>query len=214
MRGKVFLPQTLRRWSGITPAYAGKRWAGGDKRRKVRDHPRVCGEKIDMSRSRFDRSGSPPRMRGKDGAVHRDRPAGGITPAYAGKSKRRLGTMFWCGDHPRVCGEKAAGCQLGGCRLGSPPRMRGKGGCPSAWRMPVGITPAYAGKRTSRQGKHHQSRDHPRVCGEKSMSAQFSGPQPGSPPRMRGKACHNAVILSAPGITPAYAGKRKSSYNV
>ncbi len=30
----------------------------------------------------------------------------GITPAYAGKSFRRLSDLFSVQDHPRLCGEK------------------------------------------------------------------------------------------------------------
>ena len=56
--------------------------------------------------STFLNLGSPPRMRGK-GLHHRaDRGGSGITPAYAGKSKRRALPALSPGDHPRMCGEK------------------------------------------------------------------------------------------------------------
>ena len=29
-----------------------------------------------------------------------------ITPAYAGKSRQILDTVYICQDHPRLCGEK------------------------------------------------------------------------------------------------------------
>ena len=50
-----------------------------------------------------------------------------------------------------------------------------------------GITPACAGKST---GGHHTDavyRDHPRVCGEKSMYDYGNNTAQGSPPRMRRK---------------------------
>ena len=50
------------------------------------------------------------------------------------------------------------------------------------------ITPAYAGKRSVAIERSTPSRDHPRLCGEKSAEIM---------------AEHDAV-----GITPAYAGKR------
>ena len=51
----------------------------------------------------------------------------GITPAYAGKSAVYAEIVLYCGDHPRVCGEKTAARLTGKALRGSPPRMRGKG---------------------------------------------------------------------------------------
>ena len=85
--------------------------------------------------------------------------------------------------------------------------MRGKGGQNTHHGKLVGITPAYAGKRIlhSHQSAVHQ--DHPRVCGEKTISRAIRDADWGSPPRMRGKeyVYKDAGALSR--ITPAYAGK-------
>ena len=70
------------------------------------------------------------------------------------------------------------------------------------------ITPAYAGKRRQEHGQKNRCGDHPRVCGEKGCWKFSSRNHSGSPPRMRGKAPLRAWIGCAPGITPAYAGKR------
>ena len=51
---------------GITPAYAGKSCPGPASGRPLKDHPRVCGEKLRSFISVFQIGGSPPRMRGKD----------------------------------------------------------------------------------------------------------------------------------------------------
>ena len=51
----------------------------------------------------------------------------------------------------------------------------------------------------------------PRVCGEKLFACFFLRGQLGSPPRMRGKVCGGGVVAVVEGITPAYAGKRRSS---
>ena len=90
----------------ITPAYAGKRNSFRPLRCRHRDHPRVCGEKGDAQSRFFQATGSPPRMRGKEGVCVNDQSEHGITPAYAGKSISYLfrGVFLW--DHPRVCGEK------------------------------------------------------------------------------------------------------------
>ena len=69
-----------------------------------------------------------------------------ITPAYAGKSKRRSEKVCKAADHPRLCGEKAV--QRGDITgmSGSPPPMRGKELTHATLQTPYGITPAYAGK--------------------------------------------------------------------
>ena len=71
---------------GITPAYAGKRRCPRFHPGRIRDHPRVCGEKSPDSSCNISRTGSPPRMRGKGLIMALKKTYEGITPAYAGKS--------------------------------------------------------------------------------------------------------------------------------
>ena len=106
VRGKAAVAALKGHAAGITPAYAGKRLITTMMRNQLRDHPRVCGEKIPMAGNAPVRAGSPPRMRGK---VHCPR--------------SRLGRTR---DHPRVCGEKNAASIWAICARGSPPRVRGK----------------------------------------------------------------------------------------
>ncbi len=70
-----------------------------------------------------------------------------ITPAYAGKSARRIIRPTSPQDHPRLCGEKANLLGVTTDYLGSPPPMRGKGFNKQLKFSVKGITPAYAGKR-------------------------------------------------------------------
>ena len=156
------------RETGITPACAGKS-------RKQLSHPSTL-------------QGSPPRVRGKavDAAVYRGR---------------------WK-DHPRVCGEKnslqhpaplcfgitpaCAGKRIHysiqhHCALGSPPRVRGKGGAADVDKHALGITPACAGKSLFVLRPVEGGGDHPRVCGEKTSRLSFTATSRGSPPRVRGK---------------------------
>ena len=134
--------------------------------------------------------------------------APGITPAYAGKSCRRLERRSGKEDHPRMCGEK----QIKGFKhdghMGSPPHVRGKGELSRAGASTSKITPAYAGKRPRNRNRGLSFEDHPRVCGEKEVWAYFFGGCFGSPPRMRGKDSPENKEISGRGITPAYAGKR------
>ena len=128
MREKARQQEHLAAQSGITPACAGK----------SREY-RVSDERS---------LGSPPRMRGKAidiGPIHGEL---GITPAYAGKSCRPEAAVPDLRDHPRVCGEKKVMRGAKDKRMGSPPRMRGKG-IRLAFRLCTQrITPAYAGKRS------------------------------------------------------------------
>ena len=55
--------------------------------------------------------------------------------------------------------------------LRSPPRVRGKVCHTMAEAKGLGITPAYAGKSFLWMKCFRETQDHPRVCGEKSMSA-------------------------------------------
>ena len=91
--------------------------------------------------------------------------------------------------------------------LRSPPRMRGKGNLLLDGNIPLGITPAYAGKRDLVISGSGDIEDHPRVCGEKSTSEAQKSSDMGSPPRMRGKDADPHTKLRRYGITPAYAGK-------
>ena len=153
--------------------------------------------------------GSPPRMRGKGIGTSNVSVGNRITPAYAGKSFPVNLVSRQLQDHPRVCGEKTVFRTNGPTTEGSPPRMRGK----VALLLPRagcgGITPAYAGKRAKPGTRPDRSRDHPRVCGEKTTSTCLAGALQGSPPRMRGKEPVNPYGGMGTGITPAYAGKSR-----
>ena len=198
MRGKV--TEILDYLDGlrITPAYAGKSRAGQATQVRVRDHPRVCGEKRQGNMNKEVKVGSPPRMRGK--ASHHEVCVLvlGITPAYAGKSSTATLAAHSTGDHPRVCGEKSANPKVRDTMEGASPRMRGKvffftgaSFCAIFFLEPSG-----------------------NLLLEPSGSSWV--PPDGSifvfaiglPPRVRGKAITFREQDSADGITPAYAGKR------
>ena len=86
MWGKARESPASGRMTGITPAYAGKRVESKRFQTAGEDHPRVCGEKHQISEHFKVAEGSPPRMRGKDAVRCVYAPLIGITPAYAGKS--------------------------------------------------------------------------------------------------------------------------------
>ena len=167
MRGKGPAQHRATGCSGITPACAGKRKRIAGRLRLRQDHPRVCGEETHGTRGLARPSGSPPRMRGRGMYAMHPARAWGITPAYAGKSKRLA-----------ACAQTAEG---------SPPRMRGKVNGGIGRTEMFGITPAYAGKRLPCCWVPARRQDHPRVCGEKKSGCVPGRGKVGSPPRMRGK---------------------------
>ena len=86
MRGKgTYMDETISIYR-ITPAYAGKSFVLNFCDLCYRDHPRLCGEKFDVSQNFYMSIGSPPPMRGK--AVQCE----------------TCHNCMW--DHPRLCGEK------------------------------------------------------------------------------------------------------------
>ena len=88
MRGKDGVNDSAQAVTGITPACAGKsviRISDGCLRR---DHPRVCGEKLNALAQCPFILGSPPRVRGKVQLQVLHNASEGITPACAGKSIR------------------------------------------------------------------------------------------------------------------------------
>ena len=167
MRGKVAdkIAHIIRQ--GITPAYAGKSQSANDVCSHLKDHPRLCGEKVLASTVMACDRGSPPPMRGKVvnviGVVLVTR----ITPAYAGKSTKKCCCCCVSEDHPRLCGEKFIFRIFCTRLLGSPPPMRGKALSDLPLKHYEGITPAYAGKRCQTYSLNARCWDHPRLCGEK-----------------------------------------------
>ena len=114
------------------------------------------------------------------------------------------------GSPPPVCGEKTAREFITYLIQGSPPRMRGKAEVRHERDQEPGITPACAGKRHCPRFRPGKTRDHPRVCGEKSSLMQMDVGPLGSPPRMRGKGLVGFELDIRIRITPACAGKSLS----
>ena len=153
MRGKVhFIMREFRRFR-ITPAYAGKSFRKTAVRHAIKDHPRLCGEKISTVSGKMGVTGSPPPMRGKGHFCPSSFSSSRITPAYAGKRPKDGTAKKADWDHPRLCGEKLKQMFLDQINTGSPPPMRGKVGFIHDRGSRDRITPAYAGKRCRRPQK-------------------------------------------------------------
>ena len=113
-------------------------------------------------------------------------------------------------DHPRMCGEHLdAGSEQKPCP-GSSPHVRG-----ALLRLLIaatigGIIPACAGSTALLTVDSSTSGDHPRMCGEHSLSKSIVMLKEGSSPHVRGAlpACPPRSSLS--GIIPACAGSTMS----
>ena len=173
--------------SGLTPACAGKTPGGRRAWTSSAAHPRVCGENWRATLTGSRAPGSPPRVRGKRQIDGVDADRGRLTPACAGKTRAPLALPKNSSAHPRVCGENLLMRFRNDSHLGSPPRVRGKPHRRDRRAVRGGLTPACAGKTTTRLLRRLSFRAHPRVCGENVKSVYDWVKNLGSPPRVRGK---------------------------
>ena len=92
--------------------------------------------------------------------------AGGITPACAGKTERRMVIWILNGDHPRMCGKDFDDSVYYDMDLGSPPHVRERLRITKSKTSSGRITPACAGKTKTAGPKKKLKKDHPRMCGK------------------------------------------------
>ena len=172
VRGKREIINIRPRRGRITPAGAGKTSQPALRHAFSQDHPRRCGENYKQSLTRCRRLGSPPQVRGKLRAVHRDfvavedhprrcgencadvpvqTGAKRITPAGAGKTRLQQRAQCQRRDHPRRCGENSAWGCIEYAHPGSPPQVRGKQSMKKCINGKIRITPAGAGKTQTRE---------------------------------------------------------------
>ena len=69
-------------------------------------------------------------------------------------------------------------------------------------------------KRRPRRFRWGSGKDHPRICGEKTLAKPLKAAKVGSPPHMRGKGALSLYFSKVMRITPAYAGKRCRVYKI
>ena len=91
--------------SGIIPAYAGSTATRRYCAAPPRDHPRICGEHLDVGKADLGNDGSSPHMRGARWVRNIMRMKTGIIPAYAGSTHEDEDSYIIVKDHPRICGE-------------------------------------------------------------------------------------------------------------
>ena len=191
----------------FTPACAGQTTAQDISALIATVHPRVCGADLRLPAGERRRTGSPPRVRGRQPTRRRRGHRNRFTPACAGQTGGRF-----CGGgsstvHPRVCGADLSLPAVPCLDFGSPPRVRGRLPEVLLRRFLRRFTPACAGQTRSRPGRGRLCTVHPRVCGA-DTSFKADGPGiPGSPPRVRGRRELREPFPPYIRFTPACAGQ-------
>ena len=155
--------------------------------------------------------GSPPHARGRRPACRASSRTDGITPACAGKTNASISDRPSRRDHPRMRGEDLHVAENDGGVRGSPPHARGRLGNTHSLRSCQRITPACAGKTTTHLAGATGRRDHPRMRGEDRERSTLSARCRGSPPHARGRPSQLRRLAFSCRITPACAGKTRTS---
>ena len=152
-------------WNGSSPLARGLQ-VGGDLPANARlDHPRSRGVYSDGTWTAQMHQGSSPLARGLPPLVDRGSFRGGIIPARAGFTRRRLPPRGRRPDHPRSRGVYYTSVSTGSVCVGSSPLARGLRARPHQPRRPRGIIPARAGFTGWRGDRPGCRPDHPRSRG-------------------------------------------------
>ncbi len=156
--------------AGIIPACAGSTSHPSSDQSCVRDHPRMCGEHSSVTCTDCATAGSSPHVRGAHRACHyRDRRQR-IIPACAGSTNYDVNMVAKSRDHPRMCGEHITSNPYRTFSMGSSPHVRGALGGVVHLLKQFGIIPACAGSTRTPRRRKRVYRDHPRMCGEHTLS--------------------------------------------
>ena len=126
MRGRLLTAASAEQVRRNTPAYAGKTPQRPPRRSRGEKNHRVCGEDSGLPLRRLRERETPPRMRGRRKSAMSSTTSARNTPAYAGKTNRKLHRCQCTAKHPRVCGEDSLFQNLFQGIEETPPRMRGR----------------------------------------------------------------------------------------
>ena len=137
---------------GLIPAHAGKTYGCRTRGRRLRAHPRACGENFIVRICPALIRGSSPRMRGRLPIVAKGAAETGLIPAHAGKTSILSAAATSTRAHPRACGENRSQPSEISALTGSSPRMRGKQAADLEQSVGAGLIPAHAGKTLHRAG--------------------------------------------------------------
>ena len=190
---------------GITSACAEQTHTSSASGEPASDHLRVCGADLANASVMRISSGSPPRVRSRQGHVLPSRCGAGITSACAEQTSRRSARRTRSPDHLRVCGADEVGVTPSASELGSPPRVRSRHHVVPVRGCDRGITSACAEQTSRPWDAPHATADHLRVCGADELENSNVFASLGSPPRVRSRRRGPGTSRSRAGITSACA---------
>ena len=153
------------------------------------------------------RLGSSPLTRGKPSAAWLARPAAGLIPAHAGKTRWSCCAALGHGAHPRSRGENSVFWRLVSVISGSSPLTRGKRFTLIPGPHDSRLIPAHAGKTALTGCVTSAYTAHPRSRGENQASALPRWGSLGSSPLTRGKPADRILAYRDHRLIPAHAGK-------
>ena len=206
-RGERVLAPVRRQRVRITPAGAGRTQLKTSPHRSPTDHPRRRGENGVAHYNGLIESGSPPQARGEPPTSRPGQPNPRITPAGAGRTVGIVLAGAFVPDHPRRRGENLLLGRHTCSPSGSPPQARGEQRLLDLGRRWRRITPAGAGRTSTRPARGCRATDHPRRRGENCPDAPHPQSSNGSPPQARGEHRCQCGIDWRHRITPAGAGR-------
>ena len=166
MRGTCSLEFVARVPVGLIPAGAGNIVTLSNTPRRVRAHPRGCGEHNENRQVLLCAPGSSPRVRGTSSREAAHKITRGLIPAGAGNIYPRLFRVSLVGAHPRGCG--------------------GTSPTPPYHPSTSGLIPAGAGNMDILEEAKGDDGAHPRGCGEHWWGLCVVSRWLGSSPRVRG----------------------------
>ena len=192
--------------TGIIPACAGSTSNIAATLNSLRDHPRMCGEHYVDTAVNPTYAGSSPHVRGAQSGILIKCACRGIIPACAGSTSYLAAIFHLPRDHPRMCGEHRNIIACICVSLGSSPHVRGAQKHCRHRRGVPGIIPACAGSTIRFYPECGGNGDHPRMCGEHSLSINHAGTPVGSSPHVRGAPLRKRGAVGIRRIIPACAG--------
>ena len=167
----------------------------------------MCGEHISTVGCHDVKAGSSPHVRGARGLLLPRGIVLGIIPACAGSTSYLAAIFHLPRDHPRMCGEHRNIIACICVSLGSSPHVRGAQKHCRHRRGVPGIIPVCAGSTIRFYPECGGNGDHPRMCGEHSLSLSTTQALRWDHPRMCGEhLCVSAVPLVSVGSSPHVRG--------
>lgn len=197
----------VRRGVRNTPASAGRKSCGRDRRVRPAEHPRVGGEDGFGLQPGAENGGTPPRRRGGRHPLLLSVRSERNTSASVRRARPGSRPPRQRPEYPRIGGEETLKKRLKRALYGIPPRRRGG---PERAALRVGHlrnNPASAGRTAASAPRTGSGLEHPRAGEEDEITWPTPPPAVGTPPHQRGGQSGRPAGLDQGRNTPASEGR-------